>query len=572
MAKINLLNTDTKSFLDLVGNGKVYRVPPYQRDYSWTEEQWEDLWNDLLELRGNADSRHYMGALVVEGDDRNFLIIDGQQRLATLSVLALAIIRRLKILAESNVERDQNHERAQSLRYRYIGEKDPSSLIESSKLYLNETDNAFYQDYLVQLRPPLNPRGLPRSNKLLWECYNWFSTQIEKVEELNVGAGLAGFLSETVGRQLLFILITVDDEMNAYTVFETLNARGLELSSTDLLKNYLFSRIKVASDISVLQRRWKSLVSTVKQERFPEFLRYHLLCEYPKIRQQRLFKLIRDRVKTPDDVFNLITALEARAELFAALWDVRHEYWIDNPACKQHIRDFALFKVRQITPLMFAAWERFSKDDFARLLKLISIVSFRYTVVSGLNPNDLEPAYHFAAKAVLDGTAPGAAEVFEKLRGIYVSDDKFRQDFATMEIATTGQRKLLAKYILCKLENDVANRSVDYETDPATIEHIFPENPSGEWDNYFARDDADRFVYRLGNLTLLESGLNRQIGNAQFSEKKQSYEKSAYALTNRFAASAPEDWTPAALDARQLIMAQRAAHIWRSAFVSGGNR
>lgn len=87
MARTNLLNTRTANYLDLLGNGRIYRVPPYQRDYSWEEEQWEDLWNDILELRGHPGERHYMGALVVEGrSDREFLIIDGQQRLATFSV------------------------------------------------------------------------------------------------------------------------------------------------------------------------------------------------------------------------------------------------------------------------------------------------------------------------------------------------------------------------------------------------------------------------------------------------------------------------------------------------------
>lgn len=89
MAKTNLLNTRTTNFLELVGNGRIYRVPPYQRDYSREEEQWEDLWNDIVELRGRPDDRDYLGALVVEGEsDREFLIIGGQQRLATLSVLA----------------------------------------------------------------------------------------------------------------------------------------------------------------------------------------------------------------------------------------------------------------------------------------------------------------------------------------------------------------------------------------------------------------------------------------------------------------------------------------------------
>lgn len=162
MAKANILNTRTINYMELIGNGKLYRVPPYQRDYSWSQEQWEDLWNDIVELRPRSEDRHYMGALVVEGrSDREFLVIDGQQRLATLSLFALAVIDRLQAMADQGIEADANRERGRELRNRFIGEKDPASLTESTRLYLNETDNPFYQDYLVQLRQPLNPRGYP---------------------------------------------------------------------------------------------------------------------------------------------------------------------------------------------------------------------------------------------------------------------------------------------------------------------------------------------------------------------------------------------------------------------------
>ncbi|WP_322496267.1 DUF262 domain-containing protein [Chloroflexus sp.] len=99
MSRATMLNTRTISFLELIGNGKRYRVPPYQRDYSWSEEQWEDLWNDILALRQQTSEYHYMGALVVQeaSGDHDLLIIDGQQRMATLSILALAVIDRLVI-------------------------------------------------------------------------------------------------------------------------------------------------------------------------------------------------------------------------------------------------------------------------------------------------------------------------------------------------------------------------------------------------------------------------------------------------------------------------------------------
>ena len=227
-ARTNVLSTSTINYLELIGNGKAYRVPPYQRDYAWTEEEWEDLWNDVLDLRQENEGRHYMGALVVQGEsDREFTIIDGQQRLATISILSLAVIAKLHRMADREIDAERNRERAKELRNRFVGEKDPASLIESSRLNLSLTDDAFYQDYLVQLREPPNPRGLPQSNSLLWRCFRYFSERLEVLDDLEEdGEALARVLSETTARCLLFILIKVEDELDAYTVFETLERAG----------------------------------------------------------------------------------------------------------------------------------------------------------------------------------------------------------------------------------------------------------------------------------------------------------------------------------------------------------
>ena len=569
MSRANVLDTRTTNYLDLIGNGKAYRVPPYQRDYAWTQQEWEDLWNDVVELRGEPAGRHYMGALVVQAHgDREFLVIDGQQRLATISLLALAVIGKLRRMADQGADEDRNRERATELRNRFIGEKDPASLVESSRLRLNETDDPFYQDYLVQIREPLSPRGLPRSNALLWDCFRYFSKQID---ELEVDAGNAGeetakLLSETVARRLLFILITVDDELNAYTLFETLNARGLELTTTDLLKNFFFSKVRARTDVDALKRRWRALIATVAQERFPDFLRYHLLCEQPKIRRQRLFKLVRDRVRTAGQTFEFVTALENRAELFAALRDVNHGCWIDRPAAGPFVRELNLFGARQMTPVFFAAWGAFSDDDFVRLLKLASVIAFRYSVVSGLNSNPLERVCHLAAKAVLDGQATRPGAVFRHLRPIYVDDDRFESDFARWTVGTRGRRGKIARYVLARLETDAGERAVDPETDPATVEHVLPENPAGEWAGVFPPERREAAVDRLGNLTLLERTWNRNVGSAAYPAKRDAYESSAYAITREIAGLAPEEWSPALLEERQRRLAARAVRLWRADF------
>ncbi len=569
MAKTNVLNIRTINYMELIGSGKSYSVSPYQRDYSWSEEEWEDLWNDIVGLVSDTQDHHYMGALVIQGkSDREFMVIDGQQRLATLSLFALAVISKLYIMADQGIDPDSNKERAQQLRNRFIGEKDPASLTESTRLLLNNTDNDFYQDYLVQLKRPLNPRKLPKSNKLLWKCFLYFTERLNEQGDLRPdGESVAGILSETAARQLLFILITVDDELNAYTVFEALSARGIELTTTDLLKNYLFSLVKVRTDREALQRRWASLIATVDHGgRFAEFLRYHLLCKQGKVRSQRLFKLVQNSIKSQEDVFALLDELESRAELFAAVSDPNHGYWMELSDAKPYIRELCLFRVRQMLPLVFAAWEVFSKEDFVRVLKLLSVISFRYNVISSLNTNVLERVYPNAARAIIAGDATSPADVFKLINSIYVDDEKMRQDFSLFVINPRGQKRKLAKYILARLEQDASGRSCDFETDPGTVEHILPENPMEAWDETFPLGLQETSVYRLGNLTLLESSANKEISNATYDEKLDMYKNSAYALTKKIAETAPEEWTPEFVNKRQKQLAERAAHLWRSDF------
>jgi hypothetical protein len=568
MAKANLLNTGAVTFLELIGNGRLYTVPPYQRDYSWTEEQWEDLWTDIADLAAGPDETHYMGALVVEGrSDREFAIIDGQQRLATLSLLALAVIDRLNELVIQGVDPDDNRQRASALRARFIGEKDPASLIESSKLTLNDSDNAFYQDYLVQLREPLNPRNLSKSNKALWQCYTYFRRRIDAWSEEAVGGEqLARLISEVAGRQLLFIRIAVDNELNAYTVFETLNARGLELSATDLLKNYLFSRLPTLADRQALHRRWKGLMAKVFQERFPEFLRYHLQCELPRVRTHRLFKLVRERVRTGEETFALLEALERRAEVFAALFDPQNAYWIDRQDSAPHVRDLNILRVRQMTPLVFACWERLDQADFARVLKMLVVVLFRYSAIGGLNTNALELVFHEAARGVLDQKLTSPREIFGSLRSVYMDDDRFQQEFARFAPDSAGQGSKLVRYILARLEADASGRSCDPDTDPGTVEHVLPVNPSAAWEEAFPREAWDRYVDRLGNLTWLEPALNRSVGNSDIDLKVEGYRQSSYRLSQELADQIGADWSPAKLEARQERMARRAIHLWRVDF------
>lgn len=568
MTRADRLGARTVDYLELIGTGKSFSVPKHQRDYSWTREEWDHLWSDFTELRSTPDGSHYMGAVVVQAEtDLEFTVIDGQQRLATLTLFALAVTKTLRTIADLGLEPEANRSRAQLLHDRFVGEKHPVSLVEASRLALNETDNGFYLGYLVQGITPPNLRARPQSNRQIWDCYSYFLHRLTEIDQYQRdGEALASFLSRTVGRRLSFLLVTVSDVRNAYTVFETLNARGVRLTTTDLLKNHVFAQIQTPGDLDALRRYWRALLGSVESERFPDFLRYHLLSRHAMIRGPNLFELIREEFRTPRQVFDLVKQLESRAELFAALTDPWHEYWREIPEARPLIRELLLFGGRQMTPLLFTVWERFSHRDFVRVLKTVSTISFRHNIVSALSRGELESVYSRAAKAVADGEVKTPAAVFRSLRPIYIDDEKTREDFAQLAIETRGAGNKVVRYILVRLEADASGRLVDPDSDPGTIEHILPENPGGESWEEFPEGRREAFLYRIGNLTLLERRANRDLANRPFPEKVVAYGKSDYALTRQVAEISRGVWTPEQLEKRQRRLAERAVQIWRSDF------
>ncbi len=571
MARVNLLETRTTNFGELIGNGKIYKVPPFQRDYSWQKENWEDLWQDILTLHTDSNASHYMGALVLQSSrdsDKAFTIIDGQQRIATLSIVAISVIEKIRQLVLKKVDPENNQARQDILKRTYLGDKDPRSLRYSSKLFLNEINDDFYQSNLINnLRPPRNIRVLKKSNQLLWQAFEYFSSQLEQLQDVvRDGERLAAFLQESITQRLLFIQINVEDELNAYTVFETLNARGIDLSSTDLLKNYIFSLFQSPDDLNEAQRQWRRIISTVQMENFPDFLRHYLSLKHSRVRRERLFKLVRDEVKNAQQAFGLLDQLEEYSSLFIALGNANDEFWNDyqgNSAyVRELIRELEMFRVKQAYPALFAAYQKFSSTDFTRLLKLVAVISFRYTVVSSLNPNELETLYNKVAIAITNDQITTPRQVFETLKPIYVLDEKFQQDFSLFATPTRGQKKKLVRYILYKLEVD-ARESNDVSEDSFSIEHILPENPSDDWQQDFSEAQMEEMVYRLGNLTPLETSVNRDIGQQRYSLKQLSYSQSAYRLTQQITA---EEWTPDTIAARQGRLARRAVQIWKADF------
>jgi len=552
-----LLNTATPTFGELFTNGRTFAVPRFQRNYKWDADQWEELWQDLVAAAAN-DKEHYMGAIVLKTHDtrKHFVVIDGQQRLVTLTLLVLAAVKCFELWATAGHDAIENKQRAELYRDRFLRAKDAASLVETSRLELNRNDGAFFRSTLLQLRDPVAPNKLRESEKLMWRAFSYFLKQLQEKFGGTFDAGGLSRLLDAASDRLLFIQILVSDELDAYTVFETLNARGTQLTVTDLLKNYVFSRFGLDENaITVAEDQWNRITANREKE-FPKLLRHYWNSHHGVTRPPRLFKEIRESIKRHEDATALLDDLETSSLLYSALRNPADELWLELPQARQFVGEIDLFGVTQCYPLLFAAWQHL-RTEFVAILRICSVISFRYITIGKLNTQPMEREYVEAARKIRKGVLVTPAQIFASLMQIYVADEQFEADFALAKIPTSNNRNLV-RYVLFSLENQLSGNRRSFVEDGGTIEHILPENPDELWLTHFPEFASD--VYRLGNYSLLEPSANRRIERKQIDEKKAAYLDSAYKLSNSFGWT---EWTRSTLNARQKWMAKIATSIWR---------
>jgi uncharacterized protein with ParB-like and HNH nuclease domain len=550
--------TSNKTYRQLMGNGLRYQVPKFQRDYTWEAEQWDDLWQDINALLVNEEVEHYMGYLVLQtSNNKDFDIIDGQQRLTTLSLMILATLKCLKVLIDAGIDPQKNQKRKESLQNSYIGYIDPVTLISNNKLKLNRNSDDYYKQHLVLLKD-LPLRNTNTSEKHMRDCFNWYFEKIKKA--FSTGEQLAGFIENIVDK-LFFTVIEVTDQLNAFKVFETLNARGVQLSSSDLLKNYLFSVVDDTqphiSEIEELENLWSKIAGKLGEQKFEDYLRYYWNSLHSSVSKKLLFKTIRNSIKTKEEAFQLIRSLNDSADYFLAIQNPEDELWKDKPEIKSALKELKLFQIKQTYSLLLSGLKNLETDKFKKLVKICSVISFRYNIIGGLNPNAQEDVYNSIAIKITKN------KTFEPkdFQQIYVSDVNFENDFSTKEFKNTTRNHKIVKYILSKIEVYRFNNDIDPDSDLYTVEHILPENADENWGD-FNFEEINRSVYRLGNLTLLEKQLNREADQKPYIEKINIYKASNCKLTQEIAENYLS-WNEQKIASHQRLLAKHAKAVWK---------
>ncbi|EFP3712901.1 DUF262 domain-containing protein, partial [Campylobacter jejuni] len=361
---------------------------------------------------------------------------------------------------------------------------------------LNKTNNNFFTTYIINQNIPDKPTlaDADKSNLLLHKAFDFFQKKIKEKFQEEDGKKIAEYV-EMIGEQLKFIVIIVQNELDAYVLFQTLNARGAELTAADLLKNYFLSLLK--NDSEALEQAnsiWEDINNKISTEKIPDFLRSVVNFQTDLVTKNRLFKEVRKNIKTSEEAFSFISKLHNLSSLYLALQNSNHNSWneFSQKDAKYYINILELLRFKSSLPLLLIAKEKIINDqEFTKILKACAVLSIRYSI-SKTRTNKLESNYNKIACNIFYDKYKNANEIIKALKLIDIDDNDFKKSFSIYsKKATSGNDEKIVKFLLFNIERHLSGGICDEQI--ATIEHILPSSLN------------DEKVHKLGNYILLEA-------------------------------------------------------------------
>ena len=434
------------------------------------------------------------------------------------------------------------------------------------RLTLNKTDNKFFQENVIPFEneiPSVKTRGLSRGEKNLLKTYQFFQKNLDSYSS-KINNLLGNLLDNTY-----VIIIQVTDDIQAYTVFETLNARGQDLTAADLIKNSILAKASSKGILDKVLELWDSLSRNLSNYSITLFLKYYIsMLHSEPIREKDLFKQIKNSGYIENDVANFASDLEKTAEVYLNILEPKSNYW-DDKEIPKILNNISTMRLKTCYPLLLAISLSKHKTSVKKeLFREVEQLGFRYSIISNKNPNELERKYSSWANQ-LQISKIEVHNLKDEMRKLKPSDKDFKEKFKTKTISDNKIAGYILREINTKMQED-ALISID---DSATVEHILPVKPD-KWIDYIKKNNdlkiageiyelplfIEEITYRLGNQTLLLSEDNSKVGNESFDEKKKVFAKSKLKLNQEL--SSEKIWSLKEIEKYQEKMAEIALKIW----------
>jgi hypothetical protein len=544
-------NAESRNIGDLLSDnlrGRIV-VPKFQRGYSWGKKHVEAFWDDVRrfqkesQVKGGPD-KYFLGPIVVmqdESDKEIIYILDGQQRLATATILFSVlrdVARQLPIQeATSFVHELQNH---------LISKEDFGYCLE-----LGVLDREYFIA-TVQANPATIQKAKIRSHRNIAKAHEVLLEKVKSILPSDPTAALKELnaLRRTIRGDLIMASIPVKSQRDAFRIFETLNDRGLRLSVPDLLLNYLMGYAVDDAERNSIRKYWDGMIEGMGRRDIGQFLRHAWVSKYGDLKSQDLFTALKTDIEAKKiSSLDFAKSCAEDCVLYIELLNANpEELETAAPYIKVLVRDLNF----DITlPLLLSAHTKFSNSDLEKVAKWLLVFVTRYTIILGLDPSGLETVLYALARDTR--TQPVISNIKDTLRRKAPNDDQIE--------AVKNEDLILepydAVYMLTCLANLMQGKTKELQLKEANVEHIFPQNPSGEWKN---AGELEPFLWHLGNLTMLGERLNTKVANLGFDKKKGTYAKSELEMAKQVAAY--KVWDVAAVLDRAKKMLPLIVQVW----------
>ena len=553
--------------LDFLKKSPQFIIPIYQRTYSWTESQCRQLWEDILRAGGNDEiTAHFVGSIVyIEkglyqvSSQSPLLVIDGQQRLTTVSLIVEALAR-------------------------HLGDSEPFDGFSAKKLrsyyLLNplEDDERRYKLLLTQtdkqsLLSIMDQKSLPAEHSLrLKEMFDYFEKQVK-----GLGDDLAP-LCKGLAKLMVVDIALSRDQDNPQMIFESMNSTGLELSQADLIRNFILMGLEPAHQTRLYNDHWRPMEVAFGQEaygiHFDAFMRHYLTLktgEIPKLKE--VYEAFKAHAHVPQVASAGVDTLIADLHVFAGYYCAMARGQEAHPPLDSAFRDLRELKVDVAYPLLLELYQDYSigalsAKELEQAVRLVESYVFR-RVICNIPTNSLNMTFSTFGRALKkDRYLESILAQFLLLPSYrrFPDDEEFRREIKVRDLYNFRNRS----YWLRRFENH--DRKERVSVDEYTVEHILPQNEhlSQQWRDALGPEwkrVQETWLHTLGNLTL--TGYNAEYSDRPFAEKRDmegGFRESPLRVNEGLGTR--DTWDEAAVRDRAGRLAQKASVVWSAPTLS----
>lgn len=563
-------SANLKDINEIMSRNVLYNIPKNQRKYVWTDNEWTELFEDLFLIKQDPTYSHFLGSIVLSKikSKKHYLIIDGQQRIVTLSILFASIINQLYKISEDKLAKSYLDE---YLLCNIDGEEQNKIVRDDACFYLSdilENLDKFISREKAEELFNNNYGKEDKYNEKLLNCFIFMNDTIERnLKKRDIKGQLINLENRLINSEVIEII--VEEAIDGYHVFETLNARGVPLEQHELIKNFLYSYMRSKTKQQKLDKKWAEIINNVTlddTDYFSTFISHYCTHIFGKIKKDQEYRIIRQETDKRE-IENLLNSIYENSKYYSFILEPNKilkskEY---DKELYTSLQFFKRLNIRQVRPLLLSLFEKehdeqISKDEFNKCVSFLENFYFIYSIVLKNTSNMIDAKIVKLSVDIHNNKLTDCYNIIKENLFVYIDNKADIIDgFKKIGYSNKNKKfkssanKRTVEYIFRKIENylDVNKEAT---SNIQSIEHILSD------------DENNDTRCLLGNLLPLALKTNGKIKNKDFVTKIEFYKTSRLLIVLNFVKcySQKTIWTDEDILKRNSVIAKIAFDkIWK---------